>query len=240
VRSALCSVSFRDRTAEEVVQLADEAGIAGIEWGADVHLPPGDELALRRVRRASAVAGLEIAAYGSYLKLGEGLDQLDAVLDTACAVGAQLVRVWTGTVHARVVDEAHAAVEKAAALGLHLGCEHHGGTWTDSAARTATLMQEVPGLRTLWQPLPGMTAAERVAAVRLLEPWLVHVHVFNWTDEFERLPLAHALPEWSGYLAAAAPSGARFAALEFVPDDSAESLMQEAQALHQLLDGLRA
>lgn len=38
----LCSVTFRDKSIDEIVEIAIENGLNFIEWGADIHLPPGD------------------------------------------------------------------------------------------------------------------------------------------------------------------------------------------------------
>ena len=44
---ALCSVTFRALTPAAIVELAAAAGLAAIEWGADLHVRPG-ELATAR------------------------------------------------------------------------------------------------------------------------------------------------------------------------------------------------
>ena len=41
IRPGLCSITFRDLSVDDVVALAADAGLAGIEWGADRHVPPG-------------------------------------------------------------------------------------------------------------------------------------------------------------------------------------------------------
>ena len=38
----MCSITMRNLGADEVVALAVRAGLAGIEWGADGHVPPGE------------------------------------------------------------------------------------------------------------------------------------------------------------------------------------------------------
>lgn len=38
----LTSVTFRNRSAEDILQLCRAIGIDDIEWGGDVHVPPGD------------------------------------------------------------------------------------------------------------------------------------------------------------------------------------------------------
>src|SRR5699024_11543257 len=52
----LCSVTFRERSVEEVIDVAQKAGLQGIEWGADVHVPPGN------LRRAMKVYDKTVAA----------------------------------------------------------------------------------------------------------------------------------------------------------------------------------
>ena len=39
----LCSVTFRKKTAEEVVEIAKKAGVDYIEWGADVHIKTAED-----------------------------------------------------------------------------------------------------------------------------------------------------------------------------------------------------
>ena len=42
IRTGLCSVTFRSLPPREVVRVAAEANLDGIEWGADVHVPVGE------------------------------------------------------------------------------------------------------------------------------------------------------------------------------------------------------
>ena len=39
----LVSVTFRQLAPEALIDLAARAGLAAIEWGADIHVPPGDD-----------------------------------------------------------------------------------------------------------------------------------------------------------------------------------------------------
>lgn len=38
----LVSISFRNRTAEEIIEAVKNAGLNAIEWGGDVHVPHGN------------------------------------------------------------------------------------------------------------------------------------------------------------------------------------------------------
>src|SRR2546421_12786695 len=66
----LVSVTFRQLAPAAVVDLAVRAGLCGIEWGADVHVP--DVPAARRVASLTGDAGLVVACYGSYPRPGGG------------------------------------------------------------------------------------------------------------------------------------------------------------------------
>ena len=61
-------MTLRQLPVEEVVAVAASAGLAAIEWGADVHVPPGDEAAAERGPVGRASAGVAVASYGSYYR----------------------------------------------------------------------------------------------------------------------------------------------------------------------------
>ena len=69
-RLGLCSVTYRALPAEEVLRLSAAAGLECIEWGADVHAPPSDALALAHVRDLTRDTGLVVASYGAYWRAG--------------------------------------------------------------------------------------------------------------------------------------------------------------------------
>ena len=60
----LCSVTFRKKTAEEVVALSEKAGISFIEWGGDVHVKTLDDA--KKVKALCDKADIKISSYGSY------------------------------------------------------------------------------------------------------------------------------------------------------------------------------
>ena len=68
--SGLVSITFRQLTPEQIVDLVAETGLAAIEWGGDVHVPHGEVAPARDVRRRTEEAGLIVASYGSYLRVG--------------------------------------------------------------------------------------------------------------------------------------------------------------------------
>ncbi len=250
-RAGLVSVTFRALPPDRVASLAAAAGLAGIEWGGDVHVPHGDLAAARRVRRWTVDAGLAVASYGSYWRAGdaapgEGPDP-DAVLSTAEALGAPHVRVWAGRqgsadcpedLRRRIAEDLAAFAASAADRGLAVSLEYHGGTLTDTAASALRLLDEAgaPGLRLYWQPLGGRTPDERAADLARVAPRLSNLHVYQWAGD-ERRPLAEGGAEWTRYLRIARGTGAPgWALLEFVRGDDPARLAEDAAALRSWLE----
>ncbi|MDT3439168.1 hypothetical protein [Pseudofrankia sp. BMG5.37] len=62
-----CSVTYRALPVGQVVELAAQAGLGVVEWGADRHAPPGDLPALRAVRATTEAGGLTARTLRSWL-----------------------------------------------------------------------------------------------------------------------------------------------------------------------------
>jgi len=249
----MCSVTLRDRTAAEVVALAAAAGLEGVEWGADVHAPPGDLPAARDVGARTRDAGLRVTSLGSYHRTGVHADgAFDDVLATALALGAPRVRVWAGDAgsadaddadRARVAAGAADAVRRARDAGVEVGLEWHGGTLTDTPGSTAALLAAVddltgaPELSTYWQPAVDVGDADALASLVALLPRVGALHVFAWGPGTRRRPLAARADLWRRVLALAAGAGEHDALLEFVADDDPARLREDAATLRDLLPG---
>ena len=257
IRPGLCSVTLRAETVDTVARLAAECGLRGIEWGGDVHVPPGDATAAPRARAASLAADLEVASYGSYLFAGSvpDRDEMNTTLDTVLALGAPNVRVWTGfgvepgsDQYRAVVDGLSVFSALAANRDLTVGLEFHGGTPTATVAGTLALLDAVgaPNLFTYWQPpywRDPIAARTDAAEVIELGQWLSHLHVYEWASAENRRPLADGDAHWNAVLRAASTidgawSGDRFALLEFVPRDDVDAVRRDAAVLTQWLTQL--
>src|SRR5690606_9402260 len=113
IRPGLCSVTFRSLPVEEVVRHAAAAGLEGIEWAGDAHVPPGDLDAATHARTVTEEAGLAVTSYGSYLTFVGSDEEVHAaggaVIAAARALGAPRIRVWatrTGSVETSTEDRA--------------------------------------------------------------------------------------------------------------------------------------
>ncbi|WP_460796527.1 sugar phosphate isomerase/epimerase family protein [Microbacterium sp. GXF0217] len=248
IRIGLCSVTFRALSAERVVALAAQSGLESIEWGGDVHVPPGDVATARQVAALTADAGLAVASYGSYFRAGEDED-ITPVLDSASALGARRIRVWAGSVdaadateheHAGTIERLRNAAAAASDRGLELALEYHGGTLANAPATTLRVLDEVdhPALRTYWQPTVGATHTEAIDEYTAIADRVSAVHVFSWWPRTERRPLADRDALWRELFAtaSAAPQPPQDALLEFVPDDDPAVLVREASVLRAYRD----
>lgn len=238
----LCSVTFRRLPAAEVARRAADAGLEVIEWGADVHAPPGEPGTVSAVREATERHGLACCSYGSYFRATPGeLAGFPAVARAAVLLGAPRIRVWAGATGSRsaLPDERRGTVSClreaariAADHGLLLAPEFHGGTLTDTVASTARLLDEVDAdnVRTYWQPPLDTPREEALAGLASLADRVCAVHAFSWWPGNNRLPLADRSDLWAAALGLLAGRGVE-ALLEFVPGDDPAVLAREAATL---------
>lgn len=250
----LVSVTFRALRPGDVIRWVAEAGLQSIEWGGDVHVPPGDLRTAEAVARQTREAGLEVACYGSYLRLGTrdaGADSpsFPDVLDTARALGAPWIRVWAGTRGSAeatpedwmaVAEDARHCADLAAAAGIGLVIEYHGNSLTDSPASAVRLLDQIghPRVRALWQPTKGLSDAETQAELEALLPWLVNLHLFSWGrgGYSDRLPLDGREALWEKAIQTVRATGRdHHLLLEFVAGDRPERFLKDAAALRRWL-----
>lgn len=248
IHSGLVSITFRQLSPREIVDLVVRAGLAGIEWGGDIHVPHGDLRRAREMRRMTQDAGLQVAAYGSYYRVErDDPAPFEPVLATAVELGAPVVRVWAGTRGSAEADAAYRAgvvalsrriADVAVSAGVTVAYEFHAGTLTDTNDSARNLLEAVAhdNVKSYWQPPRGSEVAYNLDGLDAVFPWLLHAHVFSWGAAGERLPLVDGEAGWMQYLRKIASSGRdHFAMLEFVQDDAPESFLRDAATLKQWL-----
>ncbi len=253
-RPGLVTVTFRQLSPEEILQVAKGAGLAVLEWGGDVHVPAGDTRRAREVAALTREAGLETICYGSYYRVGHegegGKPGFAEVLATAVALGAPSIRVWAGTrgsdaaddaYFARVCDDANRIADMAAEQGVRIAFEFHDGTLNDNAEAATKFLAALPhqNIDTLWQPLVSLGAEQRDRTLEVALPRLGHVHVFHWLpgDPIDRRPLAEGAVPWRDWLATMRCSGRNPDMLiEFVQGDQTAALPADASTLRSFLD----
>ncbi|MEI8292619.1 MAG: TIM barrel protein [bacterium] len=244
----LVSVTFRQLAPEAIIELCLENNLWTIEWGGDIHVPHGAEGIAARVGEMTRAAGLTVAGYGSYYRLGGGAGpDFAEVLASAKALGAPVVRVWAGSlgsadtsegIRQRIAADALRCADLAGAEGLSIAYEFHANTLTDTTSSAVDLLEATrhPFIKTLWQPPHGLTVEECVQSLSAIASRLQHLHVFHWwPDGSRRFPLHEGKQRWRTYIDQLRRLGASCPLLlEFVRDDNPAVLKQDASTLAEL------
>lgn len=248
----LVSISFRQLAPDQIIDSAGRAGLAGIEWGGDVHVPHGDLDTAAKVGEMTRARGLEVLAYGSYYRVGcygaEAGERFSQVLHTAAALGAPVIRVWayrkgsadvSADEYGCFVEDARRICDMAANRGIAVAFECHHNTLTDHYDYALRLLSDIGGARMYWQPNQHKDDGYNLKAIEALLPWIDNVHVFHWTER-EKLPLCEGAALWAKYLDILRRSGRTHALeLEFMPDGRLETLAEEAETLKRLVSAPR-
>jgi sugar phosphate isomerase/epimerase len=247
MRAGLASVTFRKLSPEEILRIMARAGLACIEWGGDVHVPPGKLAAAGSIRRLTEDAGIAIAAYGSYYRLDaserEGLS-FESVLETAIELNAPVIRVWAGDRgrlsarpehYARTVEDALRIAGLAGAAGVKIAFEYHAGTFVDTIGEAGKFLAQAvhPAIYSLWQPPHGQSLDYCMKSLEGVLPRLHHLHVFHWwPDAARRMPLSAGEERWKHYLIALQARRPQCdLLLEFTVNDSPGQLYSDAACL---------
>lgn len=252
IYTGVVSVTFRTLPAAEVIKVASQAQTEGIEWSGEPHAPAGKIPVAKQVGQMTRDAGLQVAAYGSYYRVGcekAGTTPFKAILDTAAALGAPTIRVWAGDcgsktarehVWRKVVSETQRLAEMARPAGISLSFEFQANTLNDTGESSQRLMQTVArdNVFTYWQPDGRLLQDEQLAGLADIRDWLSNVHVFYW-QKGRRMPLSEGDGDWKPYLALIARSKRdHMALIEFVQDDLPSKFLADAAALKEMIHNL--
>jgi len=251
IKPGLVSISFRKLSCDQILDLVGAAGLQAIEWGGDVHVPHGCLDSATTVAAKTRDRGLNIAAYGSYYRVGSGGElKFSDVLASATALGTDVIRVWAGNCGSAaadrlqrqaVINDSRRIAEQAADVGIRIAYEFHANTLTDTTDSAVQLLTEVdhPNLRCYWQPPHGFSDHDLLLSLRRIQPWLQNLHVFHWQPGCERQALADGRQRWQLLLAeaqAAMPPGATlYALLEFCRNDDPDQFRADAAILQKML-----
>lgn len=249
IQPGLTSITFRNLDAATIVNEVVKAGLAGIEWGGDIHVPHGEIQTAETIAKQTRDAGLAVSSYGSYFRAG-AVDHPenpapDAVVETAQALGAPMIRVWAGnkgsaeseaSVRAHVAEAIRDICERAARTNIQIGIEYHRNTLTDTAESALALIQAIdhPHCTLYWQPPNEMRDGDHgISGLQTVLPYVSNVHVFYWTPE--RLPLEDGKDLWQQYVSTLGVKIPRWALLEFVPGNNLDAFHDDAKSLKELL-----
>lgn len=244
--AGLTSVTFRNKSCDEIISLAVDNRLDGIEWGGDVHVPAGDVETARQTGRKTRENGLRVLSYGSYFTLGTPeacISEFDKVMRTALALGTDTVRIWAPRVPSadadmKGFDDCAARLrelgEYAALRNVKVCLEFHDGTMNDGGKASGRLLSAVgcANVRTYWQPLYSVN--ENLRDIERIEDKIENIHVYNWTygKTIERKLLEAAEADWRRYIALL---GERNYILEFTLEDDVKNFVADVKCLKRML-----
>ncbi|MFK0009606.1 sugar phosphate isomerase/epimerase family protein [Paenarthrobacter sp. NPDC090520] len=242
----ICSVTLRAKGIDEVVSIASEAGLAGIEWGTDVHV--SDAASAAHAKAVTEEAGLMVLSLGSYYRAGSFGD-FARDLDLASALGAPRIRIWAGELGSAEANEEHwdavvrdtrRIADLAEERGIAIAFEYHGNTLTDSPATTLRLLERVGhgNVGTYWQPAVGLSDQQALESLHQVLPHVVGVHCFSWGPQAERHPLRTRKLLWQTVSDVLRGNGKDLdIMMEFVADDLPGNVLSDAEFLHGITLG---
>lgn len=195
---------FTDEVSQDLdraVRLATRFSLEAVEirsvWNKPVQHLTDEEVA--RLRATLDTAGLKVCAIASPVfkceldddaAHREHLDYLRRCAHVAKALDTNLVRLFTfwkrgpsAPVWDRIKEKFRPALDIAAEAAITLGLENEASTYCATAAETRRFVEEMasPLLKIVWDPCNEVYADEGITpypdAYRLVEPWVVHVHV---------------------------------------------------------------
>ena len=246
----LISATFKEESPAFVLAALQKADLHAVEWSEKWHIPAGDSALARDLRDRTLAQGADIAAYGSYYRLGENSDPAKDFLPSlqnAAALGAPLIRIWGGGTPSAELDadtrkalaaEAKTISDMAADSGIKIALEWHKNTVTDTNESAMAFLEEATtdNLYCLWQPTVALNIDERCAGLDMLEAHgrLLNLHVYYWL-EGKRRPFEEGLDEWRRYLQHVNRSEKRYGLLEFVLNNTEEQFLADAAQWKRLL-----
>lgn len=247
MKTGLCSVSFRKLTVEEIIAAVKDAGLDGIEWGGDIHVPHGDVETAKRVAKLMEEAGLETLSYGTYYYPGDhAVEDFKGVIDCALALGTKIVRVWAGSktltevsdeYRAKIIADTQALCDMAKPYGLTIAYEYHGWTLTETLESALKAYEEVgrDNMLMYWQPSIFKSFEGNMDALKAMLPYCCSLHMFHWDAEYTRYALEEGTDTVKAYLDLANTNPqVNGVMLEFIKDDSTEQMKLDAATLNKL------
>ena len=140
LKLGICSVTFRGKSAAEVVKTAKKGGVEYIEWGGDVHVTNRAEA--QTVKALCDNEWIKISSYGSYFNSLE-YDELkwSEICEIASVMNASTIRIWLGKKNSEETEPEEYAVllentrkmcDVASGYGLIVSPECHDNTYNNN------------------------------------------------------------------------------------------------------------
>lgn len=244
----LVSISFRELTVDEIIEIVSEANLKAIEWGGDIHVPHGNINIAKNVFKKCQKKNITCPSYGSYYKVGlyeNPVEEFNKVLNCAKELHSKTIRIWAGDKSTKdsdknhwikIVNESQMLCDLAKLVNISISFEYHSNTLTDNANDTLKLIKLInrENIFTYWQPPIGTIIENNCTDIDKLLNHISNVHVFQWVNG-ERLPLKEGIEAWKIYLKMF-KNESRYFLLEFIKDNDKIQFLKDAKILKELLN----
>jgi len=245
IKPGLCSVSFRDNSAEEIIKAVYDAGLLCIEWGSDVHAPCNDVENIRKIVSLQKQYDIFCSSYGTYYTVGkDSSGEIYPYIETARLLGTDILRLWCGTKASSLYgmeekEELFSVCKSLASIAekenVILCMEYHNDSFTDTPKSVEELMKAIssPNFRMYWQPDIFIDDETNYDIAQMVAPYSVNIHAFYRINSHP-VSLSEGVDVWQRYLEHF--KDVKAILLEFMPNNSMQSLKKEAQALKNILN----
>ena len=257
MKTGLCTIAFRYRSFEDVLDLAASAGFDGVEpWGKPDHTPdPFDADVVKKYADAVKSKGLEVAQYGSYANpTDDGFDQqITDAIEASEIYDTSMIRVWVGSCGSADAEEAQwtqaidgfqTFCDRASDKGMTLAVEMHGNRLSDTVEGCMRLIEGVdrPNFRMNFQPMYTDTPDQILDAAQQIAPYVCTVHAQNYvvTGKNTRALISDGLVDYKTAIAIFRAVGFDgYLEVEFVREEDPEgALKADAAFLRELCETL--
>lgn len=240
------TVTFRDKSIDEIYEIANKNKIKYIEWGGDKHLPVDDSVALEKIKHLSKLYGITNYSYGSYYRAGENNpEKAEKICKLASEIGASIVRIWLGNKGSfftaknefdAMVKDVKNVCKMAQKYNLIIASEFHQKTYNDCGKACLKFIEAVnmQNYKTYWQPLKqnnfDFKNLEKVVDN------VVIAHIFNWRNFNERYMFDYKSERWQKFFIAMKSNKNIVGIMEFVKDDSIDNFAQDYKTIINMLE----
>lgn len=136
----VASVTFRNKSIEEIVEICKREKVDYIEWGADVHVKTFDDA--KKAKSLCDAAGIKISSYGSYYSVGSNKhEEWKSLCENASVMDASSIRVWLGKKdsektsdeeYANILSDCKTICQIAKDYGITVAPECHDNTFNNN------------------------------------------------------------------------------------------------------------
>jgi sugar phosphate isomerase/epimerase len=253
IRVGLSSQALLTKSPSEVLALAKAAGLDGVEWAGEAHVPTGDGAAQDRVLMETLRAGLTVASLSSLYRATPGAEQglgFESLLAGAVRLQAPVLRVYAGALPSErlapaeregLQGELRRLGDLAGARGVTVCLSLGRNTSLDGYAAAAAMVGGAahPFVRLAWEPLPGVEAAKATAALESAARGVGLLLAKRSDREGRGGPLSEEGEAWRRRLEAyrsgeGDPSMSRFVLLGRLGEDDEGRLREDAAFIRSL------